>query len=551
MDRILFTAPESGSGKTLAVLAFLEVLRRRGLRPAAFKCGPDFIDPMFHRAVLKEEVSNLDSFFSGEDDLRALFLKRAEGADLAVIEGVMGYYDGLGGTGERASTYDVGRILSAPAVLVVNGKRSSFSLAALVRGFREFRPDSRIRGVILDRVKPAMARALAPVIEVETGVPVLGCLPESDAYRLDSRHLGLVLPGEVAGLRGMISAAADALAQNTDIGRILRIAGEAPELQGVCKAAELQDAGDTQKLQDAGDAQKLQNAGGSSEPRVRTDAASLEKERRVKIGVALDEAFCFYYRDNLELLQSFGAEPVYFSPLHDCSLPEGISGLILGGGYPELHARALSENEAMRAAVRAAFLSGMPCLAECGGFLYLHERLEDTDGIMQPMAGVFPFSARKTDRLDRFGYITVTAKGQTGQEESIILREDPSQDGPALLAGGEEIRGHEFHYWESEDPGSSWRAAKPSGRGWDCMHVRGAQAAGFPHLYYPSAPEFLKRWTDCCRAFGRMMHKAEPAGTDAAGTGLTGTDPKGKDAVKTGLTGTGLTGTDQEELKDG
>ena len=531
MDRILFTAPESGSGKTLAVLAFLEVLRRRGLKPAAFKCGPDFIDPMFHRAVLKEEVSNLDSFFSGEDDLRALFLRRAEGADLAVIEGVMGYYDGLGGTGERASTYDVGRILSAPAVLVVNGKRSSFSIAALVRGFREFRPDSRIRGVILDRVKPAMARALAPVIEAETGVPVLGCLPESDAYRLDSRHLGLVLPGEVAGLRGMISAAADALAQNTDIGRLLRIAGEAPELQGACKAAELKDAGDAQKLHDAG---------GSSEPRGRTEAASLEKESRVKIGVALDEAFCFYYRDNLELLQSFGAETVYFSPLRDRSLPEGISGLILGGGYPELHARALSENEAMRAAVRAAFLSGMPCLAECGGFLYLHERLEDTDGIMRPMAGVFPFSARKTDRLDRFGYITVTAKGQTGQD-----------GGPVLLDGGEEIRGHEFHYWESEDPGSSWRAEKPSGRGWDCMHVRGAQAAGFPHLYYPSAPAFLKRWTDCCRAFGRMMHTAEPAGTDAARTGLTGTDPKGKDAAKTGLTRTDLTGTDQEERKDG
>lgn len=449
MDRILFTAPESGSGKTLAVLAFLEILRRRGLKAAAFKCGPDFIDPMFHRAVLGDDVPNLDSFFCGEEQLRALFLKRAEGADVAVVEGVMGYYDGLSGTSDRASTYDVGRILRVPAVLVVNGKRSSLSIAALVRGFREFRTDSRIRGVLLDRVKPAMARVLAPVIEAETGVPVLGCLPESDAYSLDSRHLGLVLPGEVEDLRKRIAAAADALSEHADIDRILRIAGEAEAFKK------------------------------PAEPRWQPYRGD-----RVRVGVASDEAFCFYYRDNLELLEEFGAEPVYFSPLKDRALPEGISGLILGGGYPELHAKELSENKAMLQEIRKAYLAGMPCLAECGGFLYLHKELEGTDGVMYPMAGVFPFSARRTERLQRFGYITLAA-----------------EKGTALLGPGEEIRGHEFHYWESEDPGRSFHARKPSGRGWDCMHVNGGQAAGFPHLYYPSAPGFLRQWTDLVREY--------------------------------------------------
>ena len=196
---------------------------------------------------------------------------------------------------------------------------------------------------------------------------------------------------------------------------------------------------------------------------------------RVRIGVARDEAFCFYYQENFRLLEQMGAELVYFSPLRDKKIPDGVNGLLFGGGYPENYARELAENAAMRESVRQSIAAGMPFLAECGGFLYLHRTLEGGDGKHWEMAGVYPFDAYRTNRLRRFGYVRL------------------------LTSSGQEIHGHEFHYWESEDPGTDWEAVKPTGnRSWRCIHEKGAQIGGFPHLYYASCPEFLRGWLDVC-----------------------------------------------------
>ena len=211
-------------------------------------------------------------------------------------------------------------------------------------------------------------------------------------------------------------------------------------------------------------------------------AAPIPSMPRTRIAVARDEAFCFLYRDNLDLLGDYGAELLFFSPLHDAALPAGAQGLILPGGYPELYARALSENEAMRQSIAEAIQGGLPCLAECGGFLYLHRELEDMDGRSWPMAGVLDAKAYRTSRLGRFGYITLTTKADT-----------------AFLPAGETVRGHEFHYFESESCGDALQAQKPTGsRGWDCGHSRGTLLMGFPHLYYPSNPKFIERFLRAC-----------------------------------------------------
>lgn len=451
--RILFAAPNSGSGKTLIVCAFLTILKRRGLKPFALKCGPDYIDPMFHKYVLGIDGANADSWFLSPDALRAHAVSCTKECDLAVIEGVMGYYDGISIDSLRGSSYEVGRVLDAPAVLILDGKGAAFSLAAKIKGFTEFRPESGIAGVILNRVSPMLFKRLKPVLEKETGVKLFGCLPDSDAYRIESRHLGLLQPEETKDLKERIEKAADALETCADIDAIIGLSER--------KTADTD-------IKQADDAYR------------KDDAAFNSDVQPVRIAVARDEAFSFYYQENLQLLKELGAELVPFSPLKDRKLPDGIAGLILGGGYPELHAEALSENESMRIAVKTGIEKGLPCLAECGGFLYLHRMLEDQNGKKHPMAAVFPFDAFKTEKKSRFGYIELTDEK------------------------GGKIRGHEYHYWESEDPGSSWRAEKPDGRGWSCIHAAGNLLAGFPHLYYLSAPSFAAEWIERCREWEKL-----------------------------------------------
>lgn len=458
--RIMLAAPKSGSGKTLLTCGLLELLRRRGLNPIACKCGPDYIDPMFHRYVLGIPGRNLDSFFLPTEGVRKVLVDavREEQAGIAVLEGVMGYYDGLGGTETSASSWEIAEITDTPAILVLDCKGASLSAAAMASGFLHFRKKSHIAGVILNRVSSMYYERLAAAVEEASGLPVLGYLPESEEYRMESRHLGLFLPGEIDRLRERIGRLADQMEKSIAVERVLEVAGMLP-LRIENKEKE-----------------KAENESMEAESIAKFPACQEQKvTSRVRIGVARDEAFCFYYQENLHLLEQMGAELVYFSPLRDKKIPDRVDGLLFGGGYPENYARELAKNAAMRESIRRSIAAGMPFLAECGGFLYLHRTLEGSDGKHWEMAGVYPFDAYRTNRLRRFGYVRL------------------------LTSSGQEIHGHEFHYWESEDPGTDWEAVKPTGnRSWRCIHEKGGQIGGFPHLYYASCPDFLRKWLDVC-----------------------------------------------------
>ncbi|MCD8362628.1 MAG: cobyrinate a,c-diamide synthase [Lachnospiraceae bacterium] len=444
MPRILLAAPASGSGKTLITCGILQALVNRGLQVASFKCGPDYIDPMFHGRVIGTKSRNLDTFFTDENTTRYLFLKNTEDCEIAVAEGVMGYYDGLGGVSTEGSTYEVACVLDLPTVLIVPCRGASLSILATIKGFLEYQRDSHIQAVILNQISPMIYAQLAPLIEEELGIRVLGYVPKLTDLNFESRHLGLVLPGEIEALKEKLNRLAEKLEETIDIDELIALAKESGELS-------------------------------ADQPEIPALAGSL------RIAVAEDDAFCFTYLDNLELLQEMGAELVPFSPLKDQHLPEQISGLILSGGYPELHAKELSGNGNMRAAIRDALENGMPCIAECGGFLYLHRELEGDDGNFYPMAGVLDARSYRTDRLGRFGYINLCA----------------ARDG-LLGPAGTTLRGHEFHYWESERCGDMFHAKKPVGRReWDCVVGDERLYAGFPHLFLWSNPEaaysFLKK----------------------------------------------------------
>ena len=346
---MLLTAPASGSGKTLITCGILQALVNRGLKTASFKCGPDYIDPMFHGKVIGTKSRNLDTFFTDAAVTRYLYEKNTAGCDAVVVEGVMGYYDGLGGVKTEGSTYDVACTLNLPAVLIVNGRGASLSVLAMIKGFLEYRRDSHICGVILNQVSPMISRQLKNLIEQELGIRVFGYVPKMGELSLDSRHLGLVLPGEIQALKEKLNRLAEELEKTLDLDGMLRFSEE--------YGMHFEDAFPSVQAEMTREDEKIR---------------ALSFPDKVRIAVAEDDAFCFTYLDNLELLEELGAELVPFSPVQDAELPGDVWGLILSGGYPELHAEALGRNSSMRHAVRSAVESGMPCIAECGGFLYLH-----------------------------------------------------------------------------------------------------------------------------------------------------------------------------------
>ena len=335
--RIMLAAPKSGSGKTLLTCGLLEVLRRRGLNPIACKCGPDYIDPMFHRYVLGIPGRNLDSFFLPTEGVRKVLVDavREEQAGIAVLEGVMGYYDGLGGTETSASSWEIAEITDTPAILVLDCKGASLSAAAMASGFLHFRKKSHIAGVILNRVSSMYYERLAAAVEEASGLPVLGYMPESEEYHMESRHLGLFLPGEIDRLRERIGRLADQMEKSIAVERVLEVAGMLP-LRIENKEKE-----------------KAENESMEAESIAKFPACQEQKvTSRVRIGVARDEAFCFYYQENFRLLEQMGAELVYFSPLRDKKIPDRVDGLLFGGGYPENYARELAKNAAMRESIR-------------------------------------------------------------------------------------------------------------------------------------------------------------------------------------------------------
>ena len=447
IPRVMLAATSSGSGKTMITCGVLQALLNRGVRPASFKCGPDYIDPMFHGKVMGISSKNLDTFFTEDNVTRFLLGKEAANADIAVLEGVMGFYDGLGGTDTKASSYDLARVTKTPVVLVIDAKGMSLSVLAEIAGFKDFRPDSNICGVILNRMNPMMLSRLKPEIEEKLGVKVLGCVPVSDQYAVESRHLGLVTPDEIKDIKDRINGFAKVIEENVNLDLLMELAKAAPEIE-------------------------------YSAPEI----PKLPEGSKVRIALANDSAFCFNYRDNLELMRDMGAELVPFSPIADKELPEGVNGLILYGGYPEVYAKELSENKTMIESIRKAIKGGMPYLAECGGFMYLHKTMEGMDKKLYPMVGIIDGEVRYTGSLKRFGYITLDS------EETQVFSHK-----------GVKCHAHEFHYYDSTDNGETFSAKKPlSNRNWRCCKVDDKSVAGFPHFYYYSNPEYIFSFLKRC-----------------------------------------------------
>lgn len=448
--RIMIAAPQSGSGKTLITCALLQALKEKNYHLESFKCGPDYIDPMFHKTVLGISSRNLDPFFTEDSITRMLLSKGQDSRDLAVIEGVMGLYDGLGGIREEASSYALAKATNTPILLTVNARGMGRSLLALLSGFLQYDTAHLIKGVILNQTPSSFASVLAKEIEETFHIPVVASFPVRDDVRIESRHLGLVMPYELEDIQSRLKIASQVLCENANIEQILEIAKSAPQL----------------------------------EYDVKRDIKQKLTEKTIRIGVARDEAFCFYYEDNLDLLKSLGAKLIFFSPLHDDTLPKDLDGILFGGGYPELYLKELEENESMRNSVKSAIENKMPSLAECGGFMYLHDTIFDSEKKPYKMAGVIHACCMKKERLVRFGYLTLNSKTDS------------------FLKKGETIRGHEFHYYDSEDNGECAIAKKPVGtRSWECVHAGSDHWWGFAHLSYYSNPKFAEKFAEACRSY--------------------------------------------------
>ena len=433
--RILIAGTGSGCGKTTVVCAILQAMKNRGLDIASFKCGPDYIDPMFHSEIIGAPSTNLDLYFAGETLARGLFLKHS--AELNIIEGVMGYYDGLSMNSTESASWHVAQTLEAPAVLIVNGRGMALSVAAVIKGFQAMRTPHGIAGVILNRVSPMSYPQLKAVVEQECGVHVYGYLPTNETCSLESRHLGLVTAQEVEDLKDKMQLLAAQAEKSIELDALIELM--------------------------------------QSQIAMEAEVPAAKQVADVRIAVAKDKAFCFYYRDNLELLQELGATLIHFSPLDDDKLPE-CDGLYLGGGYPELYGEKLSKNASMLESVRTAVQDGLPTIAECGGFMYLTERIADSE-----MAGVIHTGCTDMKKLVRFGYAEFSAA-----EDSL------------LFEAGDCVRGHEFHHWDAALPGDALMAIKPSGRRWRCACTTDTLYAGYPHFYLMSNPKLAERFIQKC-----------------------------------------------------
>ena len=496
--RIMIAAEKSGGGKTLFTCALLSLLKERVQAVRAFKCGPDYIDPMFHRTVLEIPSRNLDSFFADGDTLRYLLgrevleMEKFPESRIAVLEGVMGFYDGLGGVSERSSAWEVADLTDTPVILLVDMKGRSLSALASINGFLDYKEKSHVTGIVFNRLSPMLYPGLKERAERELGIRVFGYVPELKDLTLESRHLGLVMPEEIPGIRKRLDLIKEKVRAGINLDGISEEAGRAGEIEVKLPEAVRQfcnvDCGKVlnnsaaQHIENIANAKKIYDSGNTHEVKSTLSDRSVKK---TVVAVAKDKAFCFYYEDNLNLLKKLGAEIQYFSPIHDRNLPEGTCAVYLGGGYPELHAKALSENISMRNAIRQAVMEEVPCIAECGGYLYLKDSIVDPDGVEWPMTGVLPGSSRDTGKLGRFGYITVTSK-----KEGLL--------GPA----GTEFRAHEFHHWDSEENGTDFAAKKPVGtRGWDCGYTTESFYAGFPHLYFYSNVKIAENFIKCAETW--------------------------------------------------
>ena len=392
IPRLLIAGTHSGVGKTTVAIGLMAAFAKRGDTVQPFKVGPDYLDPTYHAMATGRVSRNLDLWLLNRRRIVALFQRASDRADLAIIEGVMGLFDGRTSTSERGSTAELAKQLKVPVILVVDASHMARSIAALVQGYRRFDPQLHLAGVIVNRVTERHFRLLRESLRRYTDVPALGHVPPDSALAIPERHLGFVPAEEDARGAEVCGRLADQIGRHVDLGRLQQIAESAPPLAS------------------------------TSWPAVRQ-----VRRTHVRIGLAKDAAFHFYYQENLDLLTSCGAELIEFSPLRDHELPVGLDGLYLGGGFPELFAAALARNLSLRCQLKRAIVAGLPTYAECGGLMYLTERLRNQQGASYPMVGVLPGEVRMTDRLQHFGYATIIPRHDT-----ILARAgEPAQEGVA------------------------------------------------------------------------------------------------------------------------
>ncbi|MBO5145736.1 MAG: cobyrinate a,c-diamide synthase [Lachnospiraceae bacterium] len=444
MRRIMLAGTQSGSGKTTITCAVLQKLVNDGYDVSSFKCGPDYIDPMFHGRVIGTRARNLDSCFCDSNTLNTILYKNK--GNISVIEGVMGYYDGAGASG---SSWEIACQTATPVILIIDCKGMGQSIGAVMKGFLTFRNPSRIAGFIFNRLPESMVPEAERLCE-EMQTAYFGRFPYIKEAQLESRHLGLVTAEEIKDIQKKLALLADAAARYLCMDKIVKIAEQAerPAFQMVMP-------------------QPVVHGG------------------RVRIGIARDEAFCFWYEDNLELLRELGCEIVPFSPLWDTHMPDGLDGLILPGGYPELYADKLSANKGFRQELLELLKSEIPTIAECGGFLYLQKSLEDKNGIVYDMVGFLESDGYRTDKLQRFGYVSLKALSDN-----------------MLCQKGQTLVAHEFHYWDSTDCGAGFMAEKLSrSLQYACVVADDRLYAGFPHLYFYGNRDAACRFVKCCDVY--------------------------------------------------
>ncbi len=444
MKRVIIGGTGSGCGKTTVTCAILSALKQREMSVSSFKCGPDYIDPMFHRRLLGTDSHNLDSFFCDKDTICSLLEHYGSSSDIAVIEGVMGYYDGSSG-----SAHSVSLMTDTPAVITVNCKGMSDSIGAVMKGFLTYRSPNNIAGFIFNML-PEKLIPFAKELCTELSTEYFGCLPKN-SFTIESRHLGLVTADEIADIDTQLH-----------------------ELGALAEKYILLD--------------KLLALPENPVPQYKPYTVKPLKNAPV-IAIARDAAFCFQYPENLDILTDMGCELRFFSPLSDDHFPPA-DGIILCGGYPELYADKLEKNSVMRFELYMLLNDGIPFIAECGGFMYLHDAIENSAGTAYSMVGYFDGKAFPREHLTRFGYVTMTA-----HEDTVLCPE------------GGSIKAHEFHYWDSSNCGNSFTAVKNNGTYWECGHSDMHCYAGFPHLYFPSDIGIPRRFVQACIDYRKSKEK--------------------------------------------
>jgi len=448
----MIAGTHSGSGKTTLALGIMGALAERG-EVAAFKVGPDYIDTAYHKFVTKAPSYNLDVFMQGEEKLKDLYLKKSEGRFVSVVEGVMGLFDGMDDTGYASSAH-VAKLLSLPVILIADASGMARSISAMVKGYKEFDEGLNVKGVILNRVSgEGHFSLLKRCLKQDLKLPALGYLPYDAELSLPERHLGLLPVWEMKNFEEKFEKLFEKVKKHIDLEEILSIASSAKIVENPYY-----------------------------------DKKSSVSETALKIGVAMDEAFNFYYAQSLETLRDLGAELVFFSPLRDSSLPEGISGLIIGGGFPEIFAEKLSSNNDMMKSIMEAFEAGMPIYAECGGLMYLTRSITDMKGRRFPMVAIFDMDSVMTGSLKRFGYA-----------EAVVT------DDTVIAPKGTLLKGHEFHYSEviNSKEKTSYLVKKQSGKMYGCGFAKKNCLATFLHIDFYAYPELARHFIEkCCRFIG-------------------------------------------------